>query len=316
MALVVVAGLAACSKDGAPIAAGSSSGSSAASNATGSSSGSSGSGTGGSSSGSSGSIAGGSSSGSSGTGAALPEHQTYADLPAALAAIIPADARVVGFGELHSRTDRGQVKSSLATFTDQALPALGPRLSDLVVETWVTDTKCGAAATEATTRVEMTMRRPVTTRNEIGDLAAAARNAGIQPHAMRIGCDDYARVAPPGKDVDVEALLTLTTRELGRLTSEAIAHPPNAKRPLIAVYGGALHNDRFPDPGVAEWSYAKAIDLATQDHFVEIDLIVPELAAADAASQKTAWFPLVATAAQVTVWKRGERSFVVILPRS
>src|SRR5690349_15412557 len=30
---------------------------------------------------------------------------TYPDLPAALAAIIPADARVIGFGELHARTD-------------------------------------------------------------------------------------------------------------------------------------------------------------------------------------------------------------------
>ena len=27
-------------------------------------------------------------------------------------------------------------------------------------------------------------------------------------------------------------------------------------RPWIAVYGGALHNDRFPDKGVEEWSYA------------------------------------------------------------
>src|SRR5512144_55556 len=30
---------------------------------------------------------------------------SYVDLGAALKAIIPADARVVGFGELHSRTD-------------------------------------------------------------------------------------------------------------------------------------------------------------------------------------------------------------------
>jgi hypothetical protein len=161
----------------------------------------------------------------------------------------------------------------------------------------------------------MTMRRPTETHGEIGELAEAARKAGVQPHAMRIGCDDYARVAPPGKDVDVEALLTLTTRELDRVTLDAVGHPAGP-RPLIAVYGGALHNDRFPDPGVAEWSYAKSIDLATQDHFVEVDLIVPELADGDASSQKAAWFPLVAHAAQVTVWKRGERSFVVILPRS
>src|SRR5688572_24996053 len=39
---------------------------------------------------------------------------SYPDLGAALKAIVPADARVVGFGELHNRTDGAQVKSTLA----------------------------------------------------------------------------------------------------------------------------------------------------------------------------------------------------------
>ena len=47
------------------------------------------------------------------------------------------------------------------------------------------------------------MRRPVETKSEIAQLADAAKAAGIQPHAMRITCDDYARIAPQGKDVDV-----------------------------------------------------------------------------------------------------------------
>src|SRR6476659_9594824 len=64
---------------------------------------------------------------------------TYADLGAALKATIPADARVVGFGELHARTDRAQVKSSLAHFTADGLPALTDRLSDLIIETWIVD---------------------------------------------------------------------------------------------------------------------------------------------------------------------------------
>src|ERR1043165_828115 len=44
---------------------------------------------------------------------------SFADLGAALKSIIPPDARVVGFGELHNRTDRAQVKSSLAHFTQE-----------------------------------------------------------------------------------------------------------------------------------------------------------------------------------------------------
>jgi hypothetical protein len=250
--------------------------------------------------------------------AALPAAPTYPDLGAALTAIIPADARVIGFGELHSRTDRAPVTSSLAHFTD-ALPALKDKLSDLVVETWITDPHCGSAAQEATTKVTVTMRRPVETKSEIAKLADAARAAGIQPHAMHLTCDDFSRIAPPGKEVQVEAMLDLTTRELGRIAAEAVTHrdaEPN-HRPWIAVYGGALHNDRFPDKGVEDWSYAKKIDELTKGHFVEVDLIVPELAEADPQSQKQPWFDLVKHAGRnVQVYARGERSFVVILARS
>ncbi len=240
--------------------------------------------------------------------------KSYADLGTAIAAIVPADARVIGVGELHSRTDRKQVRSSLAAFT-AALPAFADKVSDLVVETWVVDQKCGSAATEATTRVEMTMRRPAETKSEIGALAEAARAAKIQPRAMRVTCADYATLAPPGKDIDPVALLSFTTKELRRVTTEALAKP-NGDRPWIAVYGGALHNDRFPAKGVEDWSYAAAIDAATHDHFVEIDVIVPELADGDPTSQTQPWYPLIANRKDLVVWQRGERSFVVILPRT
>ena len=241
----------------------------------------------------------------------------YPDLGAAILAVVPADARVVGFGELHARTDRAQVKSALAHFTAEALPAIGDRVSDLIVETWIVDKKCGKPAEEASAKVTTTMRRPVETKSEIGQLADAARSRGIQPHAMRIACDDYAKIAPQGKEVDVAAILTLTTRELTRIATEAVVHRDREAqhRPWIALYGGALHNDRFPDKGVEEWSYAAKVDEVTHDHFVEIDVIVPEFAEADPVSQKQPWFPLVRDADdRVHVWKRGERSFVIVLP--
>lgn len=249
--------------------------------------------------------------------AAAPPPGTYADLPEALAAIIPADARVVGFGELHSRTDRAQVTSSLAVFT-AALPRFGDKISDLVVETWLVDPKCGQQAVQTTKKLEGSVKRPAATKSEIALLADAAKAAGIQPHAMTITCKDYATLST-GKEVDPIAMLTLTTRELTRIATSAVGHRDKepAHRPWIALYGGALHNDRFPDPAVAEWSYAAAVDKVTDGHFVEVDLIVPELAAEDATSQKQPWFPLVAKAAdRVQVWARGERSFVVILPKA
>lgn len=253
-----------------------------------------------------------------GTIPAVVDAKRFADLATALGATIPADARVIGFGELHSRTDRADVRSSLARFTTDALPGLAAKLSDLVVETWVVDQTCGKQAAEATAKVEISMRRPPATHNEIAELAAKARAAKIQPLAMTITCADYKQVAPAGGEVDLEAMLTLTTRELARQIDEAVtkrdAEPGH--RPWIAVYGGALHNDRFPGPGVEDWSYAVKADAVAKGHFVEIDLIVPELAELDPASQKQPWFPLVIKAAtDVAVWQRGERSFVIVLAR-
>ena len=250
-------------------------------------------------------------------GAAAPH--AYADLAAALVATIPADARVIGFGELHARRDRPAATSTLAAFT-RALPALADRLSDLVLETWLVDPGCGAPAVEATARIETAVERPARTRSEIAELVDAARAARVQPHAMTLHCADYAAVAPAGGEVDAAALLSLTTRELRRIVTSAVAHRDGepGHRPWIAVYGGALHNNRLPEAGVAEWSYAPDADRATGGRFVEIDLVVPELAAASPAARREPWFPLAGAPRDpdhpVLVWTRGERSFVVILP--
>lgn len=245
-----------------------------------------------------------------------PEGQ-YATLAEALAAIIPADARVIGFGELHARVDRAAVKSSLSLFTG-ALPSFGDKVSDLVVETFIVDPKCGKAAATTTQKIETEVKRPVQTKSEIGLLADAAKAAKIQPHAMTLSCADYKALMPKG-EIDPLAMLTITTRELKRIALSAVAHRNKEPehRPWVALYGGALHNDRDPDKALTEWSYAAAIDKATGGHYVEIDLIVPELAAADAFSQKQSWFSVVEGAGEwIQIWKRNDRSFVVVLPKT
>jgi hypothetical protein len=244
---------------------------------------------------------------------------SYPDLAAALTAIVPAETRVVGFGEMHNRTDRAQVKSALSRFTSEGLPAIADKLSDLIVETWIVDPKCGQKAQTATAKVEIKVRRPKETKSEIALLAESARAAKIQPHAMKLSCADYERVAPAGGEVLPDVMLGLITKELGRITDEAVRHRDKepGHRPWIGVYGGSLHNDRFPAEGVADWSYAARVDELTGNKFVEIDLIIPELAEADPAAERKPWFPLVKIdAPSVRVWKRGERSFVVIFPRS
>lgn len=246
-----------------------------------------------------------------------PPTGMYATLADALVAIIPADARVIGFGELHARVDRAQVASSLSQFT-AALPAFGDKLSDLVVETFIVDPKCGKSAATTTQKMETDVKRPEATKSEIQLLADAAKAAKIQPHAMTLSCADYKTLMPKG-EIDPLAMLTITTRELGRIALSAVAHRNKAPehRPWIALYGGALHNDLVPDKALAEWSYAAAVDKATGGKFVEIDIIVPEFAAADAAAKKQPWFPVVEAANEwIQVWKRNDHSFVIVLAKA
>jgi hypothetical protein len=245
-----------------------------------------------------------------------PDPDSYADLASALAATIPADARVIGFGELHARTDRAQAKSALARFTD-ALPAFGDKVSDLIVETWIPPGNCQKEAEHASQSVAKETKRPVETKSEIAMLAEAARAKGVQPHAMRVTCDDFKRITAAKPDDQLLMLLELTRRELGRIAMEAVEHRDRepSHRPWVTLYGGALHNDRFPEAALAQYSYAPDADKASHDHFVEVDLIVPEFAEADDMSHKQPWFKVAAAAdARVHVWKRGERSFVIVLP--
>lgn len=236
----------------------------------------------------------------------------HASLGAAIDALVPSSARLVGFGELHARTDRPPATSTLAAFTQEILPRLAPRASHLVLETWTATSACGEVAERATAAVEAQVRRPAATKNELGELVAQSRRRGLAPHAMTVTCEDYQAMAK-GDDDAVAHMLDLTTAELGRLGAELVARAP-AQRPLVLIYGGALHNDRAPVPGLEPWSYAATVEAASGKSYVEIDLIVPELARADPASSQAPWARYLGQSEKVLAIARGERSFVVLLP--
>ncbi len=248
-----------------------------------------------------------------------PDHSVHADLGSAFAHILRDKPRVLGVGELHLRTDKvGPTSSALARFTAEAMPGLGPTVSDLVIETWVVDPACktGGAATQ---RVESAMKRPESTKTEIGGLIGIIKQNGIKAHVMRLTCDDLTTVAPP-TGVDAEQLLAVVTRELGRVTRSAVRYRDEHAevRPLIVVYGGALHNDLYPFKTTAQWSYAAAVDDATGGRFVEVDLYLPELIEGQPLYESEDWYPLVAKvpAGKMLLIERAPHSWAVILPRS
>ena len=249
----------------------------------------------------------------------IPPYQLYPDLGAALQALTRDQPRVIGIGELHVRTDRpGPSVSALARFSAEVLPAIGAKVSDVVVETWTVDPSCQKAAA-GTQKIESNMKRPVTTRSEIGALFGVARSRSITAHVMRLSCADLGSFAGD-RALDAEKLLGLVTRELDRVTRSAVRYRDehHETRPIILVYGGALHNDLYPFQSTKQWSYGVGVDDATGGRYVELDVFAPELVEHEPVYEHEPWYPLVAKAdgQGVILIERAPRSYLALLPRS
>jgi hypothetical protein len=225
-------------------------------------------------------------------------------------------AGVVAFGELHQTARTAGVRSTLSRFTDDVLPAVAPRAAHLIVETWVSRGTCGAAEKRVTEDVARATERPPATEDEIVRLLRRAKELGVAPHVLDVDCHEYQALQAGGR-VDYDRLLKLTRAHLQRAIEQALALPRPAGRPLILVYGGALHNDLAPAPALAAYSFGPAIDQATGGRYREVDLYVPALVEALPALRAEPWYPIwrAARAPGATLLiRRGPRSAIVLFP--
>jgi len=76
--------------------------------------------------------------------AGQPQVERFSTALAAFEQILRVPARVLAFGEYHQTHSTVDIRSALARFTDEILPALAGSATDLVVETWVSTGACGA----------------------------------------------------------------------------------------------------------------------------------------------------------------------------
>jgi hypothetical protein len=217
----------------------------------------------------------------------------------ALHAFLDHATGVVAFGELHQTVKTAGVRSSLARFTDEILPAIAPRASHLIVETWVSRGSCGETEKQVTQDVARTTERPPETENEIVRLLRRAKQLGVTPHVLDVDCHEYQTLVDADGAVDYDRLLTITGRHLGRAIEQALALPRRADRPLVLVYGGALHNDLAPNPELANYSFGPAVDALTHGDYREVDLFVPELVDTMPALRAERWY---------AAWRPGRRA--------
>jgi hypothetical protein len=253
-----------------------------------------------------------------GAGRAVPPHRLQPTAADALRAIVqPASGprpRVLGIGEMHQTQRTAGVPSALSRFTHELMPVLAGHVTDLVIESWAEPAGCDAEAVQASAEVTASIERPASTENELVTMVERARALRIRPHLLSFGCEDYRALRGADGQVNYEALLGAVTARLREQALAGLGH----EGAVIALYGGALHNDLHPNPGVADFSYAVAVDGAASGAYVEIDLIVPEYVTGNAALTREPWYPLVerAAPAHVVLIERAPRSYVLILPRS
>ena len=172
--------------------------------------------------------------------------------------------------------------------------------------------------------MERTIQRPATTESEIEALIRVAEEHGVAPRILSISCADYESMRggtrTRWRGVDYDRTLRVTARALEvaivRALGDRRAAPAGRPR-LVAVYGGALHNDLAPEAGLEAYSFAPRVLAATLGRYREIDLVVPEYAASSAAVRAQPWWRAYRRARRpgaTVLVRRAARSFVVVFP--
>jgi hypothetical protein len=249
---------------------------------------------------------------------AVPElhARSVPSVNAALEELLARGPRVVAFGEIHQTTARLGIPSSLKHFSDELLAVVAPRASDLVVETWVTDGKCGKTETAALAAVKKTTERPQQTEDEVVTLLKRAKAAGVKPHILSVSCKEYEAIYQ-GKEVDYDALLRMTSDKLEAGIREVLGKPGRDDKRAIVVYGGALHNDLVPAEGLSSYTFGESVSRSVGGKYLEIDLYVPEYVETQKNLRVEAWYRAYKKAArpgQAVLIERRLDSYVIIFP--
>lgn len=244
------------------------------------------------------------------------------DTPAlALEFVLRANPLVLGVGEAHALKGSEGVESTTARFTQQLLPVLAPRTSDLVIELMEPDRRCLKTTEEVKQKQKpVTEEQATSNQNEFVTLGHRAKAAGIQPHILYPSCAQYDRIVKAGGDsifVMLETIALLTDQKAKAIVARNRAQGSADK--TVVLYGGAMHNDLSPREGRETWSYGPSLARHTGQRYVELDLIVREYIKDTEVWQSLPWyahFDKNAFPDKVVLLEQGPQSFVLIFPTS
>jgi hypothetical protein len=230
---------------------------------------------------------------------------------------IAGDPLVLAIGEVHAPKG-ASVPSAAKRFTDEFLPLLAGRASDLLLELMRPPTGCADAAAEVR-RIEepITSRHAEAAQDEYVAMGERARGLGIVPDMLRPTCADMdaIRLAARGKGEKEDAFVDVSLKMIARLSraqgTRLIDRDENSdadRGKMVVLYGGALHNVLVPalvpplpshEPSLADgapWSYAPELSAHVHGRLVALDLVVPEFVNDDDTWRSFSWWPLYESA--------------------
>lgn len=240
---------------------------------------------------------------------------------AAFAAILAENPLVLGIGESHAQKGKEGIPTATKRFTETFLPMVAGKASDIVLEIWVSEGKCGKEkeAAVAEQQKPVTQSQAKTNQNEFVTLGDAAYALGVKPHILRASCADYDAIVKAGPD-SILVMLEMIARLMDEKAKALAARNANAGAgKMVLTYGGAIHNDITPRPGREKWTFGPDLSAATAERYVELDLVVPEFIQDNDAWKALPWMPHFqrdAHPTKTTVFRPAKGSFVLIFPRT
>lgn len=241
---------------------------------------------------------------------------------AAFRHVLATEPAIVGIGEAHAQKGTEAIASTTKRFTEELLPVVAPRASDVVVELWAPNPGCQREVKAvAKAQKPVVERQADTNQNEYVTLGTRAKELGVTPWLLRPTCEDFASLADAGADSVPEMLRLvkrLTQEKLVQLARKNGGGDSGKPAKVVLAYGGAMHNDLRPSAEGAEFAFGAELDRATGGGYAELDLIVPEFVKDTPAWQKLPWYAAWQADAKpkdkATLFVLAERSFVLVLP--
>lgn len=229
---------------------------------------------------------------------------------------------VLAVGEVHAPSG-ATVRSAARRFSEDLLPLLAGRASDLLLESMLPPKGCQPESVEARSKQRViTSRQAPTDQGEYVALGERARTFGLVPDMLRPDCADIDVM----RGLEADDAIGATLEVIARLTAgqakalvrrDALSDTDRGK--MVVIYGGALHNDLAPRPEAARWSYAPELSAYVQGRFVALDLIVPEFIRDDETWRALPWWPAYQVerlGSRPTLLQSGERSFVLVFAKT